>query len=89
MWRESLGCYKIITENKKGYNNHPATQEFIHCPSALYERLQLVRQERLNRSYHPKELPNYEGVYTGTTKEWQTLEEQIEVLQAKKCKGNI
>lgn len=86
MWRESLGAYKIITENKSGYRNHPATQEFIDCPSALYERLQLVRQEMLSRNYHPKELPAFNGLPTGTVKEWQTLSEQIEVLSAKGCK---
>jgi len=86
MWRESLGCYKIITENKKGYLNHPATQEFVNCPSALYERLKAVRQEMLARNYNPKELPDFELPVGGVVKEWQTLEEQIEILQNKGCK---
>lgn len=89
VWRESLGAYKIITENKSGYRNHPATQEFIDCPTALYERLKVIRQEMLNRNYHPKELPVCNLTPSGTVKEWQSLEEQIEVLLSKGCKCNI
>ena len=38
-WREALGAYSIITKNKRGYRNHPATQEFIDAPYALWLRL--------------------------------------------------
>jgi hypothetical protein len=93
MWREGLGAYKIITENKKGYRNHPATQEFIDAPYELWRRLGLVREEMLKRKYHPKDMPKkpyplsvpeYEPI-----KEWQTLEEQIEILKAKGCKCDL
>lgn len=91
VWREGLGCYKIITENKKGYRNHPATKEFEHSPVSLRHRLGLVREEMLKRGYHPKEfdsLPIFIGKEPAPI-EWQTLEEQISVLKAKGCKCNV
>lgn len=93
MWREGLGCYKIITEDKKGYRNHPATQEFENNTTALHWRLNEVRKEMLSRGYHPKELPklksNSMAMYFGQIKEWQTLEQQIEILKAKNCKCKL
>jgi lantibiotic modifying enzyme len=94
MWREGLGAYKIITEDKKGYRNHPAVKEFENYPGRLQERLRMVRQEMLLRNYHPKELPvskcfGFEIVYTPLEVQWQTLEEQVEVLKNKKCKCKI
>ena len=89
MWREGLGCYKIITENKKGYRNHPAVKEFTEAPSKLWVRLFKVRKEMLKRGYHPKELPIKYFNFTEVVFEWQTLEQQIEILKAKKCKCNI
>ena len=108
MWREGLGCYKILTEDKKGYRNHPATQEFIGKPEQLWLRLHEVRQEMLRRGYHPKPLPIINSpILNGIDldsdeysivglinshheiQDWQTLEEQIEVIRSKKCKCNI
>jgi hypothetical protein len=89
MWREGLGAYKILTEGKKGYSNHPAVKEFSENHLELKNRLWLVRQEMLKRGYHPKPLPDARMKYGGEVKEWQTLEEQIEVLRAKGCKCNI
>lgn len=91
MWREGLGCYKIITENKKGYRNHPATQEFINCPLALFNRLQKIRSEMLTRGYHPKLLPEIGsyGFQRSKVKQWQSLEQQIEILKAKGCKCKV
>lgn len=90
MWREGLGCYKIIMENKIGYKNHPATIEFSLSPDSLWNRLLLVRKEMLKRGYHPKEMPEkpFNKFDLGVTP-WQTLEEQIEVLKLKNCKCKI
>jgi len=88
VWREGLGAYKIITENKKGYRNHPATQEFINCPELLWERLKLIRQEAVKRGYNFKELPK-KVEFGGEIKPWQTLQEQIEVLKAKGCQCKV
>jgi uncharacterized protein (TIGR02328 family) len=94
LWREGLGCYKIITENKKGYSMHPATLEFKDCPDKLYQRLEIIRCEMLKRGYKPKELPPKCQDTNNEPKEWQTLEQQIERLKEKRsiiinCKCNI
>jgi hypothetical protein len=93
VWREGLGCYKIITENKKGYRFHPAIQEFINAPYALWQRLGIIREEMLKRNYKPKELPNCPLLYTTPEfekiNEWETLDQQIAKLKAKGCKCKI
>ena len=90
MWREGLGAYKIITENRKGYRNHPATIEFKHAPNTLYLILELVREEMIKRNYHPKEMPpRHVSKATEHIQVWQTLEEQIKILKLKGCKCNI
>jgi len=94
MWRECNGMYKIITEDKKGYRNHPAVKEFENYPSRLLNRLQLVRDEMIKRGYHPKELPirdtlGFEITYTPIETQWQSLEKQIEILKSKNCKCNL
>ncbi len=92
MWREGLGCYSILVNDKKAYRNHPAVKEFEGIPCCLWERLFFVREEMLNRGYHPKELPQFvdgqrkaHQAYTP----WQTLEEQVAVLKAKGCDCRI
>lgn len=98
MWREGLGAYKIITENKKGYRNHPAVKEFEDCPDELFKRLQAIRKEMIRRGYKPKEIEEkliIKGIMTGNIyipnkpKPWQTLKQQIEVLKSKNCKCKI
>lgn len=92
MWREALGCYKIINEDKKGYRNHPAVKEFENHTDILYSVLEKVRKEMLSRGYNPKQLPVTADKYYpignfsyATYQPWQTLEEQIRVLQSKHC----
>lgn len=92
MWREGLGAYKIITENRTdlAYWKHPATQEFVDAPKNLHIRLFLVREEMFKRGYHPKELPFlYQGDSTEEIKPWQTLDEQIAILKLKGCKCKV
>jgi hypothetical protein len=89
MWREGLGAYSIITNDKKGYRNHPALKEFAACPNLLAQRLQAVRAEMLRRGYHPKEAPipiqAELEIEQERYHEWQSLEEQVERLKAKGC----
>ncbi len=88
MWREGLGCYKILTEDKKGYRNHPAVKEFENALLALWIRLKITREEMLKRGYNPKELPDmpsFELLGNKVRNDWQTLDEQIEVLKLKGC----
>lgn len=96
MWREGLGAYKIITEDKKGYRNHPAVKEFENAPATLWLRLYYVRLEMIKRGYNPKELPDNHEIHIRlhiNGKEeyhpWQTLEEQITILKSKGCECKI
>ena len=95
MWREGLGMWKILSENKKGYQNHPATKEFKNHLDMLWERLYEVRDEMIKRGYHPKTLPNLrhtpqgDNCCVGFPIPWQTLEEQIEVIRLKNCKCKV
>lgn len=83
-WREGLGAYKIITQDKKGYRNHPAVKEFEMAPAKLYERLNLIRSEMLRRGYNPKPLPQPSS-QNGPVNHWQSLKQQLEILKAKGC----
>lgn len=90
MWREGIGCYKIITENKKGYRHHPAVKEFEHCPNLLLLRLMGVRYEMEKRGYHPKVslivvADSYLFEEMDRYQPWQTLDQQIQILRLKKC----
>lgn len=88
--REARGAYKIITEKRTdlSYHKHPATQEFIECPEALHKRMQAVCDEADKRGYNFQRPPEL-VVFGGEVKEWQSLEQQIEVLKSKNCKCNI
>lgn len=88
-WREGLGAYAILTQNKKGYRNHPAVKEFENSPVDLFLRLSAIRIEMLKRGYHPKHLPDAPIGSFPKSIPWQTLEQQIEVLKAKKCNCRI
>lgn len=92
VWREGLGCYKIITENKNGYRNHPAVKEFEKAPGHLWNRLYIIRKEMCKRGWKPKEMPQSMPVSLDKPEalnEWQTLDEQIEVLKLKGCNCRI
>lgn len=96
MWREGLGCYKIVNRVrplKGGYSNHPAVKEFKRGVMDLYNRLQLVRNEMLKRGYHPKAMPKYPIIHDEVmwclAKPWQTLKQQKEILKAKGCKCKV
>jgi len=84
MWRESLGAYAIITQGKKGYRSHPATQEFVECPEQLHDVLVQLYLESVKRGYKFKDIPDHVAYY-GSRKPWQSLNEQVVVLKAKQC----
>lgn len=97
MNREMRGAYNIIanywqTKEKRGYFNHPATQEFLYCPNRLYGVMQSVVEEMKKRGYHPSPLPEksiINGGFDGYFMEWQSLDEQIKILRFKGCKCNV
>jgi hypothetical protein len=100
-WRESLGCYKIVTGQVDGgsYYKHPMTKEFILSPMVLFDILRRTREEMLKRGYNPKELPNCivdpdDSLVTimeaeqryREINEYQTVDEQIAIIKQKGCK---
>lgn len=91
VWREGLGCYSILYNDKKGYRKHPAVKEFENAIMSLYQRLEVIRNEMLRRGYKPKALPPWPQTYRFwfLDKPWQTYKEQVKVLKAKKCKCDI
>jgi hypothetical protein len=89
MWREGLGLYSILTNNKSGYENHPQTKEFRGNIAELSNRLLMVRNEMLKRGYNPKEV-NFKFPESGNGYiRWQSLEDQVEILKEKGCECNI
>lgn len=88
LWREALGCYQIITQDKSGYSNHPQTKQYADCPEKLHKVMSNVRQEMLNRGWNPKPLPE-RVEYGGKEKVWQTNEEQLKVLKDKGCECKL
>jgi hypothetical protein len=88
VWREGLGAYSIITNNKKGYSKHPAVLEYKKSPTTLWYILKHIREKMTNKQWKPKELP-MKVDKIGKIKIWQTIEQQIEILNNKNCKCNI
>jgi len=86
-WREGLGIYSILENDKKGYRNHPAVREFEEARFVLWERLKDVMDEMIRRGYNPKGMPPLPDVknFWFLEKPWQTLGKQKAVLKAKKC----
>lgn len=91
VWREALGAYSIIVNNKPGYRHHPAVKEYMNRPDKLWNVLQKIKKESIRRGYNFKELPPPPDLKLcyGTKGRWQTIEEQIEVLKSKGCNCKV
>lgn len=99
-WREALACYSVIANGKEGFRNHPQVREFEGRPSALRQRLRLLRLEMLERGYNPKRLSfdeslngfregTYVPVVESRCRPWQSLDKQIEILKKKGCSCRV
>lgn len=92
-WRETRYAYFVITEGWKGYSHHPAVRQFENNPNELHRILGIIYREMLSRGYNPKPIPalkpNSMGMYFGQIKEWQNLNQQIEIMKAKNCKCRV
>jgi len=85
MWNESWIAFNGIKENKNGWRTHPARKEFEQCPDRLWDRLQLVKKEADKRGFNfIKPFPQRPRRTNNKPKEWQTLNEQINVLVEKR-----
>ncbi|MEF8879842.1 MAG: pyrimidine dimer DNA glycosylase/endonuclease V [Candidatus Thermoplasmatota archaeon] len=89
--RELHAIWNIITENKKGYSNHPETLRWRGKLKALYNRHKQQVKEMKERGYKHKSSLN---VKKAVGKEKQncyidSIEKQEQILKDKKCKCKI
>lgn len=85
--RELHALWTIISQNKKGYINHPETKRWIGKLAALYKRHEAEVDEMLARGYsHKSDLDA--RFATGDKEQTEflaTIEEQKELLRLKGC----
>lgn len=85
--RELHAIWTILTQNKKGYINHPETKRWMGKLGALYERHEEEVEEMKRRGYSHSS-PLDKSLATGTkvqTDFVNTVDEQKEILKNKNC----
>lgn len=85
--RELHAIWTILTENKKGYANHPETLRWRGKLSALYERHEVQIAEMNKRGYtHKSPLSHVLATGAKIQNEYvDTPKQQIRILQNKEC----
>jgi Pyrimidine dimer DNA glycosylase len=85
--RELHAIWTILTEDKRGYRNHPETRRWAGKQAALYSRHQQLAAEMSRRGYaHRSELDRSLAVGTSVQRDVvDSLERQRELLAAKPC----
>ena len=89
--RELHALWAILTENKKGYRNHPETKRWIGKHRALYERHKKLVMEMSRRGYNHHS-PLAKKFAKGHSKQRIFLDsprKQISILRNKKCNCKI
>lgn len=85
--RELHALWTIITQNKKGYRNHPETKRWVGKLKALYNRHEALVTEMKKRGYnHQSHLDK--RIATGNGKQTDfvhTVAEQKQILRDKGC----
>ncbi|MDD4202170.1 MAG: pyrimidine dimer DNA glycosylase/endonuclease V [Candidatus Omnitrophica bacterium] len=89
--RELHAIWSILTNNKKGYSNHPETLRWKNKLSALYLRHEKLVEEMKKRGYnHYSDLEkklakglNRQNVFIDSYKQ------QRKILKNKKCSCNV
>ncbi len=85
--RELHAIWSIITQNKKGYTNHPETKRWKGKLKALYNRHEEIVKEMEKRGFiHNSPLEKI--LATGKDKQnvyIDTIEDQMKILKNKKC----
>lgn len=89
--RELHAIWVIITENKKGYSNHPETLRWIGKLHALYQRhTELVKEMECRGYIHKSPLDKKKA--TGKSKQNFFVDlpsKQIQILKQKGCNCQI
>jgi len=85
--RELHALWTILTQDKKGYRNHPETKRWVGKLAALYNRHEAEVTEMEFRGYTHKS-PLDKKLATGSSDQktlLHTLEEQQQLLKDKQC----
>lgn len=81
--RETLCIFSVITNNKKGYSNHPEVLRWKNHLPALSNRHRQIQQEASRRGYNFKDLPL--KVSDGSVQVPKAWDDQIIKLKSKGC----
>lgn len=85
--RELHALWTILTENKRGYANHPETKRWVGKLKALYSRHDRLVEEMKTRGYnHNSPLDIKLAVGSAEQKSFlHTIEKQKKLLKEKPC----
>lgn len=89
--RELHALWTILTENKKGYRNHPETKRWVGKLRALYNRHEEEVVEMKKRGYIHRS-PLNKKLATGFAKQTiyiDSIKEQKQILKDKNCNCDI
>jgi hypothetical protein len=89
--RELHALWSIITQNKKGYSNHPETLRWRGKLRALYNRHEQLVNEMEKRGYNHK-TPLDASLAVGKKTQdvfINTIDEQKRILRSRKCSCKI
>jgi hypothetical protein len=89
--RELHALWTILTKNRSGYMSHPETKRWVGKLPALHKRHEALVHEMKKRSYNHHSPLNDLDVEGLEIQEVfvHTPEEQIEIIQSKKCECRI
>jgi hypothetical protein len=85
--RELHGLWNIITQDKKGYSQHPETKRWVGRQAALYKRHENLVEEMRRRGYNHT-TPLDISLAIGEPEQTvfiNTIEEQTAILRDKPC----
>ncbi len=85
--RELHAIWSILTEDKRGYRNHPEVKRWVGKLKALYLRHESLVEEMLKRGYrHRSPLDKDLAVGKGIQDVYvDTVSEQLDILKKKSC----
>lgn len=85
--RELHALWTILTQDRKGYSNHPETKRWVGRLPALFLRHEALVKEMKKRGYKHNSPINNEGIkgLDIQTQFLHTPEEQFELLRQKQC----
>ena len=89
--RELHALWTILTEDKKGYRNHPETRRWVGKLHALYNRHEALVVEMERRRYKHAS-PLDKKLATGSAEQnvfLHSITKQKEILQHKHCECHV